>query len=121
MGEETELAELNEETVRLLSKAKNEPDWMLQRRLDALKQFEELPMPQLSYGLHVNASLNINLKELRPGEFITTHTASEAGDASDDAIIEDLSAAAAKYENILRPILDGNAVFNNKLDAAIAN
>ena len=108
---------LSEETVRLLSKAKNEPEWLLQRRLGALKQFEELPMPQLSYGLHVNASLNINLKELRPQEFITVHTASEAGDASDEVIIEDLSAAAAKYENILRPILDGNAVFNNKLDA----
>ena len=31
--------ELSEETVRLLSKAKNEPDWLLQRRLEALKQF----------------------------------------------------------------------------------
>lgn len=36
---------LTEETIRLISEDKNEPDWMLQRRLRALKQFHQMPMP----------------------------------------------------------------------------
>ncbi|WP_435065760.1 Fe-S cluster assembly protein SufB [Halobaculum sp. EA56] len=36
---------LTEETVRLISEQKDEPDWMLERRLSALEQFEQMPMP----------------------------------------------------------------------------
>ncbi len=36
---------INEEVVRLISKTKNEPEWMLQKRLQALKLFLETPMP----------------------------------------------------------------------------
>jgi len=36
---------LTEETIRLISEDKDEPDWMLQRRLRALEQYHELPMP----------------------------------------------------------------------------
>ena len=105
-------SELNESTVRKLSEAKKEPAWLLQRRLAALKQFEELPLPQLSYGLHVSSALNINLKDLRPQECITTHQADEL----DGLIIEDLSTAATKYENVLRPLM-GNNTSQNKFDA----
>ncbi len=36
---------LTEETIRLISEDKGEPDWMLERRLRALRLFEEMPMP----------------------------------------------------------------------------
>ena len=36
---------LDEETIRVISEDKNEPDWMLERRLRALKHFQEMPMP----------------------------------------------------------------------------
>ncbi len=36
---------LNEETIRLISEDKDEPEWMLQRRLRALKLWQEMPMP----------------------------------------------------------------------------
>src|SRR6056297_4253829 len=36
---------LTEETVRVISEDKDEPEWMLNRRLRALKQFQEMPMP----------------------------------------------------------------------------
>ena len=39
---------LSEEVVRTISKIKNEPEWMLEYRLKALKVFNSLPMP--SYG-----------------------------------------------------------------------
>src|SRR3989338_7044937 len=48
---------LSEELVRFISKSKNEPDWMLQKRLQGLKWFEKTPMmnwgPDLS-GLDLN-------------------------------------------------------------------
>ena len=107
---------LSEDAVRRLSKAKNEPAWMLQQRLVAFKAFEELPMPQLSYGLHVNAPVNIAIHDLRPLENIARHKSSSAG----DVIIEDLSVAAAKHESILRPLIAGNREYRNKLEALFA-
>ncbi|MBO4249069.1 Fe-S cluster assembly protein SufB (plasmid) [Halomicrobium sp. IBSBa] len=37
---------LTEQTVRLISAEKDEPEWMLQRRLDALERYRQLPMPE---------------------------------------------------------------------------
>ena len=39
---------INEDIVREISRLKNEPDWMLEFRLKALKAFNDLPMP--SFG-----------------------------------------------------------------------
>jgi Fe-S cluster assembly protein SufB len=36
---------LTEETIRVISEDKGEPEWMLKRRLRALKQFQKMPMP----------------------------------------------------------------------------
>ena len=36
---------LTEETVRKISDDKDEPEWMLERRLRALEQYKEMPMP----------------------------------------------------------------------------
>jgi Fe-S cluster assembly protein SufB len=36
---------LTEETIRLISEDKDEPEWMLERRLRALEQYKEMPMP----------------------------------------------------------------------------
>ena len=36
---------LTERLVRQISKRKNEPEWMLEMRLSALKRFEEMPVP----------------------------------------------------------------------------
>ena len=36
---------LNEDIVKQISKEKNEPDWVLDIRLKALKFYNELPMP----------------------------------------------------------------------------
>ena len=43
---------INEDIVREISRLKNEPDWMLEFRLNALKAFNELPMP--SFGPDLN-------------------------------------------------------------------
>ncbi|WP_121822270.1 Fe-S cluster assembly protein SufB [Halostella salina] len=36
---------LTEEVVRMISDDKDEPEWMLERRLRALKQYQQMPMP----------------------------------------------------------------------------
>ncbi|MGM0372107.1 MAG: Fe-S cluster assembly protein SufB [Halobacteriota archaeon] len=36
---------LNEETVRVISEDKDEPEWMLERRLRALEHYKNMPMP----------------------------------------------------------------------------
>ena len=48
---------LNEDVVRAISKLKNEPDWMLEFRLKALKAFNELPLPSFGPDL---SSLDFN-------------------------------------------------------------
>lgn len=48
---------LNEETVRNISKYKNEPEWMLHKRLEALKIFNETKMPSWGPSLEM---LNLN-------------------------------------------------------------
>ncbi len=103
---------LNEEAARALSREKKEPEWLLQQRLSSLKAFEELQMPQLSYGLSVNAANTINISELRPLETITQHSSRGVN----GVIIEDLSAAASKYEDVLRPLMTSSD-FRHKLDA----
>jgi Fe-S cluster assembly protein SufB len=42
---------INESLVRQISKDKNEPEWMLQKRLEALKLFKEMPMPNFGPDL----------------------------------------------------------------------
>jgi Fe-S cluster assembly protein SufD len=39
------VAGFSQETVRALSAARNEPEWMLQFRLDAWNTFEQIPWP----------------------------------------------------------------------------
>lgn len=42
---------LNEDKVRLISKMKGEPDWMLEFRLDAFRKFSKMPMPKFGPDL----------------------------------------------------------------------
>ncbi|MBI5797841.1 SufD family Fe-S cluster assembly protein [Candidatus Woesearchaeota archaeon] len=48
---------INEEIVRVISKTKNEPEWMLEKRLKGLKLFQETAIPTWGPDL---SSLNLN-------------------------------------------------------------
>jgi len=48
---------ISEELVRQISSDKGEPEWMLKKRLEALKLFQEMPMPNFGPDL---SDLNIN-------------------------------------------------------------
>jgi Fe-S cluster assembly protein SufD len=72
--------DLTQEIVREISTTRNEPAWLLQKRLDALKKFHELDMPRFKYGMTVKMNSTgldlgkINFKNLvksRKREFNT--------------------------------------------------
>ena len=51
------------EAIIKLSKEKHEPEWLLNKRLDALNYFENSKMPSFNYGIGIfinPSSLNIN-------------------------------------------------------------
>lgn len=48
---------ISEELVKQISKDKNEPEWMLQKRLEAFRLFEEMDMPNFGPDL---SGLNLN-------------------------------------------------------------
>ena len=50
---------LNENVVRLISKTKNEPAWLLEKRLKALELFNKTPLPNWGPDLS-----NLNLNEI---------------------------------------------------------
>ncbi|MEM0476343.1 MAG: Fe-S cluster assembly protein SufB [Candidatus Aenigmatarchaeota archaeon] len=45
---------LTEEKIRKISEIKNEPEWMLEKRLEGLKAFKSLPMPSFGPKLDIN-------------------------------------------------------------------
>jgi Fe-S cluster assembly protein SufB len=51
---------INESVVRLISAYKNEPEWMLQKRLQSLKLFNELKMPEWGPSLK-----NLDLQKIK--------------------------------------------------------
>ena len=51
---------LTEETIQLISEDKDEPEWMLKRRLRALKYWQEMPMPTGWPGMPDLSEIDIN-------------------------------------------------------------
>jgi len=54
------------ETVRVISEDKDEPEWMLERRLRALEQFQEMPMPTDWPGQPDLSEVDIDIDEIIP-------------------------------------------------------
>lgn len=44
---------LNEKNIQELSKQRKEPEWLLQRRLEAFRKFSDTPLPSFRHGLHI--------------------------------------------------------------------
>jgi len=103
---------LNEETIRLMSEDKDEPEWMLERRLRALKLFQEMPMPTDWPGQPDLSEVDVNKivpyirpdVELREGTDDWENLPEEIKDTFDklgipEAEKEALSGVGAQYES----------------------
>ncbi len=55
---------VNEKYLRDLSKSKNEPEWMLKKRLEALNKFFELTMPNFKYGMNIKLKYDFDFDKI---------------------------------------------------------
>ncbi|AXR78796.1 Fe-S cluster assembly protein SufB [Natrarchaeobaculum sulfurireducens] len=103
---------LDEETIRLMSEDKDEPEWMLERRLRALKVFQEMPMPTGWPGQPDLSEVDVNKivpyirpdVEMREGTDDWENLPDEIKDTFDklgipEAEKEALSGVGAQYES----------------------
>lgn len=98
---------ISEDLVREISKDKNEPEWILKKRLEGLKLFKELPLPnfgpdisdldfeEIFYYLKPNAKRNANKWEDVPEEIRNTFDKLGIPEAEKKA----LAGVGAQYES----------------------
>lgn len=60
---------ISENTIRKISARLNEPEWMIDRRLEAFEKFKELSMPSFRYGIGISVDISeIDLNKMDPLE-----------------------------------------------------
>ncbi|MBI2546177.1 Fe-S cluster assembly protein SufD [Candidatus Woesearchaeota archaeon] len=91
--------QLNEEYIHAFSKAHNEPEWMLRKRLEAFKLFEQLELPELRYGLHIFSTYgDLDLGRLDLGK----RHSFELVNAEQGIIVEDFHTALKQHPELLQ-------------------
>lgn len=123
---------LNTNTVKEISKIKNEPDWMLKFRLNALKAFNKTPNPQ--FGPELKIDFNDITYYKRENSTIATDWNDVRTDIKD--VFEDIGLPEAErrylagthaqfesetiYHNMIKELVDKNIVFCDT-DSALKN
>ena len=98
---------LNSKVVSELSK--NEPEWLIRIRKNALKTFEKRPLPYFKYGLAISNNLSkFNLDSLNPLELQDIGIISEGAEV---LLFED---ALKKYPKILKDFFSSADFGKNK-------
>ena len=96
--------QLNEEFVRELSGERDEPDWLLERRLEAWRSYEDLPAPSVIQTPGKRWTdlddLEVRSRSRRTGER-ETRTEIEA-DTPDGVVVADLEEAVRDHEDVVR-------------------
>ncbi len=90
---------INENTIRKISVRLNEPEWMLDRRLESFERFKELSMPNFKYGIGISVDVSeLNLNEMNPLDDKSRCKMS----ADKDVDIFSFNEAFENHENLLR-------------------
>ena len=98
---------LNSNVVSELSK--NEPEWLVKIRRNALETFEKLPLPYFKYGIAISNDLsNFNLDSLNPLELQDVEIISEGAEV---LLFED---ALKKYPKVLQSFFSSAEFGKNK-------
>jgi Fe-S cluster assembly protein SufD len=90
------------EFIRNLSREKNEPEWMLKKRMDAFKMFNETSMPEFNYGSNITLNYDFdfqNIKKEKSFSEITTLNKNKK------LIFETFDSAFKKEEKIMKEYL----------------
>ena len=65
--------QLTKELVEGISTARNEPTWLLKKRLHAFDQFKNLPKPTFKYGLSIIFNPDIDFSKINFGKLNHVH------------------------------------------------
>ena len=64
---------ISEKIVGELSRQRKEPEWLLQKRLEAFRDFAQMPLPSFRYGLHIMLQPDFDFDgiEIKPDKIMT--------------------------------------------------
>ncbi len=100
---------LNENTLTQLSKNLEEPNWLLQQRLDALKKFNNTQLSTFKYGMGISIDISeLNLESINPLDNKNTSTIIYPNQAE----VLPLSKALKKYPEIVKKYFMAKAELN---------
>jgi Fe-S cluster assembly protein SufD len=107
-------SELSIDAIRVFSAGRDEPKWLLKKRLDGLKQFEKFEAPNFSYGLGINLNTDtLDLEIAVPKNLWSV--ASEITSTADKEIIVKKLSDAVKDEDLKDYLFKTSPV--NKIEA----
>jgi len=90
-----------EETfIETLSRKNNEPQWLLDKRLESYRIFKQKPMPNFIYGLNIQMNIDLNLDNIDINKGGNLNT--EIKNNNSNIIIENFENSLKNHENILK-------------------
>ncbi len=90
---------ISEFLVRKLAVLQNDSDWMIDRRLEALQKYKQLPMPSFKYGIRMGLDISaLNFTDFDMGESMGKNWIK----ASDEVVVLPCGEAFEKYDELLR-------------------
>lgn len=87
------------ESGDIIKVSKNEPDWLLKRRIAAYEIFKSKPMPNFIYGLNINLNIDLDLEKLK---IESSKIQREIINKSKEASITDFNQSLKSKESILK-------------------
>ncbi len=101
---------LNEKIVRDISERLNEPEWMLDRRLEAFEKFKKFDMPNFRYGIGISVDVSeLNLDDINPIEECGGYIVNSEG-----VIVLNFQDAFENHEDVLRESFMTKCVLANE-------
>ncbi len=89
-----------EQHIKDLSKQNKEPEWLLNKRLEAYNTFKSKPMPNFIYGLNISMNIDLDLDLIDADKAVNSKLKVINNDTK--IIIEDFNGMLKNYENILK-------------------
>ena len=105
---------LTREAIEEISRQKNEPEWLLEKRLQAFSQFERLELPDFSYGLATRLdATELDINEINPFE----HSSEiKIKNPAHQLVVKDLNEALKTHEELIKKYFLTTTA-SNKLEA----
>ena len=102
---------LTEEVVRKLSFTLEEPEWLLKKRIESLKTFNQLEMPSFKYGIGIFVDISeLDINSINP----LSRSNNSVAVFSDEVEVFTFQEAIKKHENIIKEYFMTKCVIPNE-------